>query len=821
MATTARFVRGDKTFNLVYPYALVGFVPPAVRPAYEIAEGSSANRTGGGSLVSTKYDDRALSFGVRVLGTSEAQIAASVRRLQFFLGGYRGQTFFEVKHNDLPDPLWGQFGAALRYEIITAETSLGRDYQSAKSRTNGVTVGISLTVKPLVVGLRQRLATASGGVIEDTLGTMDGTSRGMIVAEALTINGGNKMTNPVFGHATFGNEWTAMANLSVSKNTDPEYILPGLSCSAKITSKSAVTNTYSQSIAALSLNKHTLTAYIKLPDSATPGLTVCKINYNGSVLNPTYTALGNGFWMVQIANIAGVAAASVVGLVVYSGYTVYLCAFQFEESVYGTPLCYGDLLGNVWAGTAHASASSRTAAMVALATAPDTITNSAGSILYAFRASQANTRAADFELFSCGIGSLRAYFTAADDKFLLSDGTSFVGSSAQTWAVGAEVVLLFTWGPGGLKIYRDGSATPILNIAAYIPPVLGALAYVANAAGTRQSNDLIRAFTTYDHELTTAEWAGMYASISALTASDSRADYLPWLWTKDGDNQVDNCNDATRDNWAVAAGIPGNGEALTVLDCNLSNYLLTYKTVYISNAAHDVFVNPGKFYLDISGTADANASGGEYLQAALLPTMSYGHIFYLTEDMLKMALGREFISLFRFADDGTTSRTITPYFSVGGSSVSGQTSSFSATATFSLVKSFSMRFSESQDLRFNSGILSNPLSTMGGYFTRTGASAGNVRFDYLICLFRPIIRIDGTDLSKDGFIVDERGAVDYIVSSRQVGANNLQMTGDKIELEPNRFNHLVSLIGNETTNPAVTHTMTYRAVYVTPRWELI
>ena len=140
-------------------------------------------------------------------------------------------------------------GAPLRYEIVTGYASAPDEKYTATTGRGWFTT-VTLEVKPLALGNRQKLANASGGVFEDNFGMTDGTPRGLAMFRATT----NKMTNPVFGASTYSTGWTAGANLIASKNTDPRSCLPGVSQSVILTARAATNHTYTQSINAGNTN---------------------------------------------------------------------------------------------------------------------------------------------------------------------------------------------------------------------------------------------------------------------------------------------------------------------------------------------------------------------------------------------------------------------------------------------------------------------------------------------------------------------------------------------------------------------------------------
>ena len=322
MTVTARFVRGRRSIDIVYPYALANFVPPALQPSFSVTSGTSANRIGGGKLVGTRYNDRVIDFSIRVLGTSASQIEAAARRLVDLLTDSRETGYMEYRDNDLPVPIWGQFGGPMRYEIITAEVGYNNLYQSTRLRTSGLNLPVTMTVKPFAIGTEQRVGTASGAVVEDVLGVADGVSRGLKVLEVTT----NKMTNPVFGSATWDTGWSANANVISAKNTDPDFVYPGAKVSAKLTNKGSGSTVFYQPINVGNTNAHYLTAYVIKHDRSAVTVADCRLYY-GALATQTITSIGNGVYMLT-APVTGIASATATGVSVLAKSTIYLLGMQ-------------------------------------------------------------------------------------------------------------------------------------------------------------------------------------------------------------------------------------------------------------------------------------------------------------------------------------------------------------------------------------------------------------------------------------------------------------------------------------------------------------
>lgn len=110
-------------------------------------------------------------------------------------------------------------------------------------------------------------------------------------------------------------------------------------------------------------------------------------------------------------------------------------------------------------------------------------------------------------------GTLQLYFRAADDKFVLTDGTSTCESAAQTFAAGALQHIVAVWGATyGLKLYVNG----ILISAAANAVALAATVYVGTDTGTAlpERGELV-CVRFYD-TLSATQVANLYAAFVAV-----------------------------------------------------------------------------------------------------------------------------------------------------------------------------------------------------------------------------------------------------------------------------------------------------------------
>lgn len=817
MAYTARFVRGadSLSFGSGTGYSLgLDFRPPSPAVDRVYSGGTSANRLGGSALVSAKAGNRQMDLPVKITATSETHAKLLVRKLIGFLNKSSSETLYlEIKFNSLVEPMWGQFGAPIRYEVESADVRAGDLYETVGISSAPVFwLPVLLNVKPFGLGKSQKLCTAVGGIYQDYIGVGDGRSRGTTVGLVAT----NMFTNPAFSHATWNNGWTA-SGITAEQNTDARFIALDYA-SAHLYKTAGADPRYYQTITYANVNTHTLSFYAKKPDGSAVTATDCACWYNAAAVAATYTAVANGWYRVS-ASFAAVIGNITTGVSVLTD--IYVDAFLVQEADYlGTPF-YGSMLGCSWSGTAHASSSVRATGILS---APlDTLVNlSQGSISATFRLDVASTTTATQVIFSTfdatHAATLYGSYNFADDKFYLGDGTNTIATAAQNFAAGTVINLVFTWGASGLRIYKDGSSTPAATGATYTVPSAGANACIGCLyAGASALMGAFLGFTAYDVELTAAQAAAIGTAAVAAAASGI-VDYIPWLWTKDGDNAVDNCNDTNKDNFAVAAGVPGDEPARTLIDGQLSAAIVTVGTLYLCNVDHTAFIRPSELYDEQQGSADANSSGGEYLQEVATTAYQTNMFFYLSRVAQDAIAGRKFYGFIRFYDAGS-GVTAYPYFSLGSSSHVGTTKTLTTSAAFNLPAVPAMNFPSAESYFTDRGVLSNPAGALGAIITRTGANA-NWRTDFYTCLYSPMVAISGA-AGLEAFVLDGSQIQDYDPATRLVGGSGVLATGAEIELMPDRYNHLMSLMGNAATASAIATTLTYYAINVTPRWGLM
>jgi len=260
------------------------------------------------------------------------------------------------------------------------------------------------------------------------------------------------------------------------------------------------------------------------------------------------------------------------------------------------------------------------------------IVSAGGAILFVWKPETANTASGDKFLFENNGGStLECKFESDDDKFYFVVGSNTISSSAQTFAAGDTLRLLFTWGSTNkLKIYRDG--TQIASGSSFTAPSdMTSLFIGSNASGANQclGNFTI---TIWPSEPTLAQVAEIDAAAASILAAGGRVDYLPWMWTESGTTALDTFRDSDEDNRAIVAGIPGSAPAkyratLThSAAATVVKYLNCYQHPYERGAPAST-----DFYDEVGGSSESGNSNGDYASLAtsgnsasglpLLPTL--------------------------------------------------------------------------------------------------------------------------------------------------------------------------------------------------------
>ena len=832
MTYGAKFTHGTRTFDLNSAEfdLFQDFSFPAADEALNIGSGTSGNRSGG-KVVSKRPQDRWWAWSVRILGTSKAQTHMAARRLSAWLSqaleDASDKVYFEYRVNaDIPEPIWGQHGAAYRWEVKAAIVDMDGSYYVAGIPENAIILPISLLVAPYALGKKQLLAQAKGHVFEDIYGTEDGVSRGTIVNIGLT----NLITNPSFETNT--TSWTAIDS-TIERTTDQAWVGSyGMRVTVSTTNTAAIVNIVGNTGAPLDQIYYTGSLQVYIPDEMIGKSVVLFLNESGgasaaapfAISTQSFTTSG---WhhMFCTGEMAEVDRTSVqlyfyivAATTTHAGSYVILDAVQMVAGPGDDfPYVDGDQIGCSWTGTAHASSSAATNSHLRIPTS-GLISTRGGSICMAIKHFGAASGASyDRVLFHDD--HLIAYIDAETSHYIFSDDTNSIASSAaQTFVRGDIDVLHFVWSPAtGLAIYLNGAAHA--SGATLTAWTVGTYLYIGSSstpalyfAGTFMD------FTIWDKALSAAEILADYNDISDhVRGGDGygqRLSAIPCLWTKDGDNVVDNYTDATHNHYAVATGIPGTVEAETEINGTPGT---EFNGLNLSNFASRAYIPPSTFFADSSGTGVADTVGGEARVTSLgtsgisLDATNYVNFY---KNVYPELCGVQFYMLARIKDAAAGYIRTQPYVASSGYAVNtSQEYSllYSTTTTFELYRS-SLGITQRAYDGFNTD--SQGIQVYGKRNTGTA----NITLDYAVMFPRPY-------LYKYMYAVTEFKLmgkdITWTTGGITIGLVGVgKITGDAIEFVPNKYNIFQTLMGYDGENPAMTYTMTY-VIYCTPRYALI
>jgi hypothetical protein len=803
MSAIARFRRGAGRieFEDGTAYSLMAdFVPPGTALVPGLSDGTAANEYGGSEKFGERATSRSLTFSVNchATTTNNAVPRALARKLIQFLLDSRSPDplYFEFTLTPaLPEPFWGQLGGWYRVEVIQANAGIVDDFGEYAFNEN-LRVVISLTVSPAAEGIYQKLPASTGGNYHERLGLKSGGIRGLRVCEATT----NKMTNPCFAQYGADSNWSAGSALDREYNYTYRY--QDSIKSYDIASSSASNNTYTQSIAAGNTNKHSFSAIVRRQDGAAVTSNDLQIYY-GSAQATTFQALGDdGLYLAYADNITGVSAATATGIVVKAGARITLLAYQMEEKTYHTPIAYGDMPGCSWAGTRNDSTSTRIVAF----NRNDFQWGPVGGFLIVWQPDYPSTASGNRYLFDTAF-----YFNATDDKFYLTDGTNTISSAAQTFAAGDTLRLMCTFNTAtGLKIYLNG--TEIATGASYDGMTAG-VNYVGHNNASSHAGGIFLGFDFWKIDLTSYVTA-IDAAAANIIAQTGLLETIPMLWTATGSSRsiINHTDSATHQNYFIVDGIPGDQPArtqwrLTPSQATKAAYMLIH-----TDAEEFHKVDLPQYYVDEQGTADANASGGEYKSKAVT-ILENDVVTDLTTVSPKEFFERKVLFFVRLKDSAASRAVqLYPWFSLGAGN-----RTFLPGRTVTIDTSWRWFYA-------GSGIVSKPEGfenltlTMGLAVGGSGSFTVHVDFYMAVPGQAAIIRPRQGDIgSGNSLWVQDKSA--HAVSASAI-YDTATLFGSAINLIPGRSNIIFGVTADDGEAHVITDTIVVLG-YFAPRWSLL
>lgn len=839
MAIVARLRIGDRSSAPILdlttgPFRIdESFSPPSAVIEPLLGEATSVNRYEGSTKLSEKAQDMHFNLPVQIRGTTNAEIQGHARRLVAFLrnGLLDNQPlYFEYRrHGDLPEPIWGTLGLNQRFEIVHASVP-GVDFRWGEGtiRDRLVIYTSRLTVKPFITGTRQLLATATGAVGEDLLGYTDGLSRGLYVLEA----GDNFIDNPSFRVDTAF--WTAQSTNVIERSSDFSY---HGDYSLKCTYKGTSINLVQTDPITLTASVYTVGCFVYIPSSydGTAPL-IQAIEYAGFTLTDTIFAdLTKRDQWQRMEQHFTVAAGDLVGSVVVqmggvptTDTFIYVDGFQVTLESPMRQYFDGDSLGGSWAGTRHDSRSTIVDGVARLDVAEigmDTAAFTIRLICRCYRGTAHNHQNRPRQYFSLnGTNELQLTFSSAAGVFELEDATNnALSSSGRTYAEGDIQILHAVAGQNGLALYLDGVS--IGTDTAYIIVIGTVFLYLgADPAGIVFSDVSFMDCTIWNHEMTAAEVSDDYDAVSPAAAASVIAGPVPWLHTRDSAGNVDNVwyDDETKQNFAVIGGIPGTDEAEINLEMDMGTSW-TNNRIWLSRLATNEYFHPRNMVEDFSLHGTVTPSGptiGTAMAVVDEMTMDYWAL---------RAVAGSLYNVFAALEDPVATPNV---FIAGTFSVKAIQTILSAKKPVQLstvngeificppltLLQGDGRSSPWLDVDVEPAVAADRYQ-MGVAAERISGSA-EIRAWYLLLAVKPLMEL------SSGVATDASTAFRFDRGRAHSGTDEpgefLEVNGDILTLEPNKYNFIYNLLGfEEGTWSIASDILTYNRMYVYPRWSLI
>ena len=327
-------------------------------------------------------------------------------------------------------------------------------------------------------------------------------------------------------------------------------------------------------------------------------------------------------------------------------------------------------------------------------------------------------------------------------------------------------------------------------------------------------------FTIFGVELTATQASDDYTNLTQIASDVERVGALPWLWTKDGDNIVDNCDDSTRDNWAVAGGVPGSLPSETEIRGNRNQTWFNANATIVSLLSLDFVPAVDKdIFIDLSGTADVALACGDANEQTTVTTsaVSLKASLNATHNALEIYQGKEVYGFVRLKDAGSN-LSIATVVNRSGTSLISDYKSITTLTSYLFYRALPVNVPRLPPIAAET-------DTQGISFTiyakRSSGSAA-VNADYFCLLARPLIYLGPEDTASfNSFLYSSRYPMAKVAySADNLSYDELLFTGDILELEPERYNVLISFVGDPGAGASLSATLTY-TIRITPRYALL
>jgi len=553
MAPIVKLIQGKDQLNLNsgrYCIEESDFLPPTT--AREVTFGRASV---GQNLASKRRDNRSWGFSVNIEAASVSEAERAMRDLQAFLnraGDNRSEPLYiayRAWNGHTYEPFFGQFGAFARYEIEDGKAELASEYLNPLQNSNRIVrLSVDLVIKPQALGLPQRAGQASGRLYEDFLGTADGKPRGVWIEQAPSAL---EFANPVFMSTTaYDTGWTTAGTGTVkTQNLDPVYIQVGtrsLKFSSIQTNNSA---TMYQSISVTSGNAYWINCLVKRRDKGAISSSQLGFVFTGTGGNSFYIALGDGWYWCGRRFTATSTASINIGYYWNSPVPVYFDACSISNN---TAVPRYLLKEAAWGAYTTAVTSGFLRYKFAdLFPARNQWTI---RIVWKPPPESAGTRT----FIQANDGEISLTLNSSTQLFCQVSSGNSVTSSVISITAGTTIIIHVTYNGDAITIYKDSQSvgTGSGKTAATAEP---ASFYIgSNTTPANHCFGTIMGVATFAEVMSAIEVTADYNEVVQQVTDDQRVDPLPYLWTNDGDDIIDNEQTSTDRNFCFLSGMVGD-----------------------------------------------------------------------------------------------------------------------------------------------------------------------------------------------------------------------------------------------------------------------
>lgn len=856
---TLKLVKGSRFLDLsVDPYALpVDFIPPAAAEIPIQSRGSGINQFSGDYLTGISYPNAGFSFSLDILGDSVGEVERAYKRLAEFLsqaGDEQDPLFLEwfSQTNVGVAPVWGQWNAPKRFEIVYGTTELS-DLYGVSRGFYLPSCSVNMIVKPFILGMPQYVsfsglggAAGSGALTEIWYGNSDRELQGL----ALPPLRYNQFTNPVFGHTTWDNGWTESAGMRANIEYRAGNYLFGV-CAARLTSDTSASFFY-QSMAVS--GTVTVCFYAKCVDGSPVTNSKIRVYHNGVDQTTSVYSLGDSGWYKCVSAAFTHTSGQPTGVTVYAGYEVIVDGFIMDNSSLPPEFGYGDMVGWEWNGTPHASSStgmSQTGMEIPFGDfLTPTTSDSVGSLCLVWVPSFDSSRltSGDYQFLSNGNSSpndWKLYWDADDSKWKFNQWSfNRILSGATSFSAYTPVALHFTWdaAAGECKLYING--TQVGSTGTYDARTAVQKVFLGGGSSSVNVQGYFSGFTIYPKVLTPTQVAADYQNMLPLMEDKKLIDWIPYVWHRYGLPALWSSleTNTPRDNYMIFGGIPGSAPAQLRFDGHISPNNLGQGTdgaggLFLSRIASPIDIQLGSmfpFYGKLSGTADTDSSEGTCELKSSVSTTAVSFTTAVDMEPVHMSIlsGQNIALLTRIKDALGTGLQLRFVYNFGTDASVYATDWIPVDSANKYLIRLT-RFSSFKDIRRGAsgvGVLRYPSGSGFTLQAKRSAGSGDLRCDWYQIVASPTIRVWSTSSDTDMVRVRYDSKPHEVLSLEGYGTETLvsdliYVEGTPLELLPNHLNFIVGSQGDirrELTDISYSDGFLFSDyATITPRWRVI